>query len=81
MKLIVYVGGPWNNRLEWLKEFPELVNPGDPEGSLYRFCFGDQYIGVYYWKADPFHANSLKLQVEALQIRHGDHPRLLAEEQ
>jgi hypothetical protein len=69
MKLAVYLGGTAHGTLKWVNAFEETV---EIKEEVYRFAFGDDYIGVYYWKLNDFQVKAVRAQVIALRVRHGE---------
>jgi len=41
-------------------------------GELYRFAFGDEHIGIYYWRLNDFQVKAVRQQVVQLRARHGE---------
>jgi len=88
MKLAVFLGGPFHGVLRWVEQFEELhvLDPhsdfpdsepppprhGEPETQLYRFAFGDEHIGIYYWRLNDFQVKAVRQQVVQLRVRHGE---------
>jgi hypothetical protein len=87
MKLAVFLGGPFHGVIRWVEQFEELhaldansdfpdspVPPrrDEPETQLYRFAFGDEHIGIYYWRLNDFQVKAVRQQVVQLRVRHGE---------
>lgn len=86
MKLAVFLGGPFHGVIRWVEQFEELhaldastlpeAEPAsrhpEPETQLYRFAFGDEHIGIYYWRLNDFQVKAVRQQVVQLRVRHGE---------
>lgn len=85
MKLAVFLGGPFHGVIRWVEQFEELhaLDPStlpeaepaprkEPETQLYRFAFGDEHIGIYYWRLNDFQVKAVRQQVVQLRVRHGE---------
>lgn len=69
MKLIILLGGPFHNTMKWVTRFEECV---EIDEEPYRLSFGDDYIGIYYWKLNDFQVKAVRQQVVQLRIQHGE---------
>jgi hypothetical protein len=67
LKLAVFLGGPFHGHQKWTKEFIEIV---EIEDQSYRYAFGDEYVGIYYWKLNDFQVKAVRQQVLQLRVRH-----------
>jgi hypothetical protein len=86
MKLAVFLGGPFHGVIRWVEQFEELhaLDPStlpdaepltrnaESETQLYRFAFGDEHIGIYYWRLNDFQVKAVRQQVVQLRVRHGE---------
>jgi hypothetical protein len=87
MKLAVFLGGPFHGVIRWVEHFEELhaLDPHtdlpdsprpprneEPDTQLYRFAFGDEHIGIYYWRLNDFQVKAVRQQVVQLRVRHGE---------
>ena len=88
MKLAVFLGGPFHGTIRWVERFPDThefdtitdlpFSDGQPlteenhNREIYRFAFGDEYIGIYYWRLNDFQVKAVRQQVVQLRARHGE---------
>lgn len=71
MKLTVFLGGPFHGALRWVEHFEEcLPAPGPDPAMIYRFAFGDEHIGIYYWRLNDFQVKAIRHQVTQLRAMH-----------
>lgn len=69
MKLTVFLGGPFHGALRWVERFEDLLPAPGPEPAHYRFAFGDEHIGIYYWRLNDFQVKAIRQQVTQLRAR------------
>lgn len=69
MKTLVLIGGPNHNEILRTDGFPTMVASG-LELDAYRFAFGDDYVGIYYWRLNDFQAKAIQKQIAQLRAHY-----------